>query len=138
MEGRPAVGVGVIIVKEGKVLLGERIASHGAGTWSLPGGHLEFGETFEDAAMREAAEETGLTDLAVERVVYLGNERIYNKHFVNIGMLVSWKSGEPYAAEPEKNKNWTWFPPDQLPENLFLSSRYLIDAWLTGELYKSS
>ena len=138
MSERPKVGVGVLIVRDGKILLGERLASHGAETWSLPGGHVEFGESFEDAALREAKEETGLTELVVERLMYVGNERVYDKHFVNLGFEVSWISGEPYAAEPEKSKNWTWFAPDQLPENIFLPSKWVIDAWLSGEVYKRS
>jgi 8-oxo-dGTP diphosphatase len=56
---RPQVGVGVIIVRDGKILLGLR-RSHGAGTWALPGGHLEWGETVESCARREVKEETGL------------------------------------------------------------------------------
>ena len=47
---RPLVAVGVIIVKDGKILIGERLASHGAGTFSIPGGHFEFGKTFEEVA----------------------------------------------------------------------------------------
>jgi 8-oxo-dGTP diphosphatase len=57
---RPKVGVGVFIIKDKKILMGKRINSHGEGTWSLPGGHLEFFETFEDCAKREVMEETGL------------------------------------------------------------------------------
>ncbi len=45
----PQVGVGVLILRDGKVLLGRRKGSHGAGCWSAPGGHLEFGEAVEDA-----------------------------------------------------------------------------------------
>ena len=56
----PQVGVGVLILRDGKVLLGRRKGSHGAGCWSAPGGHLEFGETLEDCAAREVLEETGL------------------------------------------------------------------------------
>ena len=135
---RPSAGVGVLIMKEGKIRLGERLARHGSGTWSLPGGHLEFGETFEDAALREAKEETGLTDLTVERLVYVGSDRVYDKHFVTIGMLATWNSGEPYAAEPEKSQNWTWFDPEDLPENIFLPSRFVIEGWQRGEVYHSS
>lgn len=46
----PQVGVGVLILRDGKVLLGRRKGSHGAGCWSAPGGHLEFGEVVEDCA----------------------------------------------------------------------------------------
>ena len=57
---RPKVGVGVIIVKEGKILLGERKNAHGEGTWCPPSGHLELGESYEECAKRETFEETGL------------------------------------------------------------------------------
>ena len=49
---RPRVGLGVFVKKEGKVLVGERKGSHGAGTWALPGGHLEGGESFEECCKR--------------------------------------------------------------------------------------
>src|SRR5205085_103309 len=52
-QRRPAVGVSVILLRGGLVLLGQRLASHGAGTWQFPGGHLEFGEAIEDCARRE-------------------------------------------------------------------------------------
>ncbi len=53
---RPKVGVGVIVVKEGKVLLLQRKNSHGSGTWCFPGGHLEYGESLEECAKREVLE----------------------------------------------------------------------------------
>ena len=59
--GRPVVGVGLILVDpRGRVLLGNRIKAGEEPTWCLPGGHVEGGETIEQAAAREAAEEAGI------------------------------------------------------------------------------
>ncbi len=57
----PKVGVSVIIVKDGKVLMGKRKNAHGAGMWSFPGGHLEFNEEIEACVKREVREETGIS-----------------------------------------------------------------------------
>jgi len=60
MINRPAVGVAVIVMKNGKLLLGKRLNSQGSGTWAFPGGHLELKESIENCAKREVFEETGL------------------------------------------------------------------------------
>lgn len=57
----PLVGVGAIIVEDGRVLLVKRGHAPLLGEWSIPGGVLELGETVRQAARREAMEETGLT-----------------------------------------------------------------------------
>ncbi len=132
---RPKVGVGVIILKEGKVLLCERLASHGAGSYSLPGGHMEHGESFEDTARREVEEETGLTDIVVKDMVCVSSDRVYGKHFITIGMTAEWKSGEPICKEPEKAANWKWYGVDELPENLFLPSGTVIEHWRANTIY---
>ena len=55
------VGLGLYILNDrGQVLLGLRKAKHGEGTWCPPGGHMEYGESFEEGAVREAFEETGI------------------------------------------------------------------------------
>ncbi|MEO5499348.1 MAG: NUDIX domain-containing protein [Candidatus Saccharimonadales bacterium] len=56
----PRVGVGVFVFKDGKFLVLKRTGAHGEGSWSLPGGHLEYGESFAQTAEREVIEETGL------------------------------------------------------------------------------
>lgn len=134
-QERPKVGVGVIVLKDGKVLLCERLASHGAGTYSIPGGHMEFGESFEDTARREVHEETGLTDIEVAELVCVKSDRVYGKHFITIGMLAYLKSGEPRVMEPAKSANWAWYAPEELPENLFLPSKAVLANWLAGKIY---
>ena len=57
---RPNVGVGVMILKDEKVLLGKRKGSHGAGEYAFPGGHLEYLESFSTCAQREVMEECGI------------------------------------------------------------------------------
>ncbi|MBU2159272.1 NUDIX domain-containing protein [Patescibacteria group bacterium] len=132
---RPKVGIGVLIIRDGKILLGKRIASHGADTYQIPGGHLEFGETFEETAKREAYEEVGLTDLKVIGLVSVVNDRVYDKHFVSIGMLTESAEGDPVAMEPLKSADWAWYAPDELPENIFLPSKHVIEHWLKGAVY---
>jgi 8-oxo-dGTP diphosphatase len=83
---RPKVGIGVMVLKDGKVLLGKRKGSHGIGEYSIPGGHLEHMESFEECAKRETLEETGI-EVRNVRFVYLGNIKEYApKHYVQIGM----------------------------------------------------
>ena len=68
----PRVGVGVILTNgQGQVLLGKRKGSH-APYWSIAGGHLELGETFESAAIREVEEETGFV-IRQPRVIAVTN-----------------------------------------------------------------
>ena len=60
-EKKPRVGIGVFVLKDGKFLLGKRKSSHGEGSWSFPGGHLEFNEELEDCTRREVMEEAGIS-----------------------------------------------------------------------------
>jgi 8-oxo-dGTP diphosphatase len=116
----PLVGVGVIVLKDGRVLLGERRGSHGAGTWALPGGHLDFGESVESCAKRETLEETGL---ALDRVALgpFSNEAfiVSGKHYVTLFVIAACPNGEPTVMEPHKCARWAWFPWDAMPAPLF-------------------
>jgi len=60
MEQKPKVGIGVMILREGRVLLGKRKSSHGEGEYVFPGGHLEYMESFSNCARRETKEECGI------------------------------------------------------------------------------
>jgi 8-oxo-dGTP diphosphatase len=132
---RPLVAVGVIVRNgEGKILLGERLGSHGANTYQIPGGHMEHGKTFEDTALDEVREETGLTDIEFIKVVSINNERIYGKHYVNLTFLVECKSGEPTNPEPEKSRGWQWYDLDNLPDPIFPPSKASIESLKSGIL----
>jgi len=116
------VGIGVFVFKDGKFLLQHRQGSHGSGTWSLPGGHLEFGESFEDTARREVKEESNLNIKNV-RFGAVTNDHFVEegKHYVTVWMLSDWDSEELVNMEPEKCTEQTWNTFDDLPKPLFLS-----------------
>ena len=59
MHLKAGVGVATAIVRDGRLLLGRRIASYGSGLWQTPGGKVDPGESLADAAVRETYEETG-------------------------------------------------------------------------------
>jgi 8-oxo-dGTP diphosphatase len=132
---RPKVGIGALVVRDGKILIGRRLDGHGSGTYMIPGGHLEFGESFEECAMREATEECGLTNFISKGVVSLGNNIVYGKHYVGIGVLLLSESGEPYDSEPEKCGDWKWYDPKDIPDELFYDSEKVIKNYLGGKIY---
>jgi 8-oxo-dGTP diphosphatase len=124
----PLVGVGVIIVRDGLVLLGERQGSHGAGTWALPGGHLEFGESVEDCARRETEEETGLLLRTITPAPYTNDVmQSEGKHYVTVFVQASPLPGEAQLLEPNKCREWRWFRWPELPSNLFQPLKTLVE-----------
>lgn len=116
------VGIGVFVFKDGKFLMQKRQGSHGEGSWSLPGGYLEFGESFEEAARREVKEESNLNIKNV-RFGAVTNDHFIdeNKHHVTIWMLSDWESGEVKNMEPQKCTAQAWHTFDDLPKPLFLT-----------------
>ncbi|KGR36014.1 ADP-ribose pyrophosphatase MutT [Vibrio campbellii] len=121
MNKQVRVGVATIILRDGAILLGERIGSHGANTWATPSGHLELGESIEDCAKREVLEETGLIVDSIEKFTFTND--IFEKegkHYVTLFVVASSASGEPQVTEPDKCKQWKWCRLDDLPEPLFL------------------
>lgn len=126
------VGVGLYILNDRKqVLLGLRKSPHGYGTWCPPGGHMEFGESNAEAAVREAKEETGL-DISEGHVRLAGVTNDYfkesNKHYITLNMVTCVCAGEPRVTEPDKCAEWRWFDVDKLPENLFLPTANFLAA----------
>ena len=130
MDGdRPRVGVAVIIHKEGQVLLGQRLGSHGAGSWQFPGGHLEYGESLAACAAREVTEETGLMVRGIRPVTFTNDIfAAEGKHYVTLYMLADYVGGTPEVLEPHKCARWDWFRWDALPQPLFLPIENLLRA----------
>ena len=114
------VGVGILVRRDGKILMGQRKGSHGHDTWSVPGGHLEFNETWEDCAKREVMEETGTQ---ITNVRFLAATEDFfpedNKHYTTIWMQADWYANEPRITEPDKWVNQGWYELTALPRPLF-------------------
>lgn len=116
----PLVGVGVLVLRDGRVLVGRRKGSHGADTWALPGGHLEFGETVAQCAIREVLEETGLAIGNVTPAPYTSDVfAAEGKHYVTLFVTARSAAGEPALCEPDKCAEWRWCHWPELPVPLF-------------------
>lgn len=117
---RPKVGVAVLIFRDKQLIMTRRDGSHGAGTWSVPGGHLEFNETWEECAKREVMEEIGVeianvTFLAATNDVFLDE----GKHYITIWVTADWAANEPESKEPDKIAAVAWHTLNDLPSPLF-------------------
>ena len=115
------VGLGVIVLKDGRVLMGKRINAHGEGHWSFPGGHLEYQESPEEGVIREVMEETGLTVTNIQPGPFTNDIfEAEGKHYVTLFMIAEHQSGEPEVKELDKCKRWEWRDWHDMPQPLFL------------------
>lgn len=138
------VGFGVMILKDGKLLLGKRHEDpekassllNGAGTWTMPGGKLDFGETFEDGAKREVLEETGIT-LGQIDVICVNQDMVENAHFVTIGLFSEVFSDEPKVMEPDEITEWQWFDLNNLPSPLYFPSAKVLENYKQKKFFIS-
>ena len=134
MPARPQVGVGVIIVRDGRVFLARRQGSHGEGEWGSAGGHLEWGESLEECARREALEELGLV-VGELSFLCVSNIVAYGKHYVDIEFLGDIGAQEPRPMEEAGFSDLGWFNLEGLPEPLFQPMKYALDSLRTGRRY---
>jgi len=142
-QPRVGAGVGIMLLRNGKILLGKRhdnpekakSALKGAGTWSMPGGKLRFGETFEQAAQRELLEETSMI-INNPRIICVNNDIVEGAHFITIGVFSDTTQGEPKTLEPDEITEWRWFPLDKLPKPLFFASDEVLQCYREKAFYK--
>lgn len=144
MIDKPKVGVGfgVMILRDGKVLLGKRHDDpekassllDGAGKWTMPGGKLYFGETFEQGARRETKEETGLI-LRKLKLIAINNDIIETAHFITAGLLCEDFEGEPQVLEPDEITEWKWFDLNEIPSPMYFPSAKLLENYKSERFY---
>jgi len=128
------VGCGVMILKDGKILLGKRHEDkdkadselHGEGTWTMPVGKMHFGESFFEVTAREVKEETDITINKIE-LVSVANDIKEDAHFITLGFICEDFSGVAKVMEPDEITEWQWFALDNLPTPMFFPSQKVID-----------
>lgn len=139
---KPGIGVGVIILKDNKILLGLRNPDkikasselQGQGTWTMPGGKVDFKEKLIAAAVRELKEETDLDAVKME-FLCIQDDFSETAHYVTVGFIVKEYKGEIKTMEPETILKWEWFDLDKLPANIYPPSKKCIEKYLNNKIY---
>ena len=138
------VGFGVLIQQNGKILLGRRHEDpnkadsvfRAANVWTMPGGKLDYGESFIEGAIREVKEETGLDVKAEDLdVICLNEDMNEHAHFITVGLIAKKFSGEPQVLEPDEITEWKFFGEDELPENIYFPSEKVLKNYKAGKFY---
>jgi len=124
---RPKVGVGVLVIRDNKILLGDRRNPDGTRHWTVPGGKMEFCESFEQCALREIEEEIGLKIELIDRTpIAVTNDIHVSNHYVTLFLRAKYVSGDPEVKEKQTFNSWKWFSLDNLPEPLSITVSNLI------------
>lgn len=120
-DNKIRVGVGVMIFSKDrkKILLGKRKGSHGAGEYSFPSGHLEYGESFEKCAKREVMEKCGVEIKNLRFQLVVNVCRYHPRHDIYLGFIADLHDGVPRVMEPEKCESWGWYELNNLPMPMF-------------------
>lgn len=136
MSERPSVGVAVVVVKEGKVLLGKD--NRKGKVYGVPGGHWESGETLKECGAREVLEESGVTCANLSLIsVYDFYREDKRKSYVTIGMKADYQVGKLSSLEDEGREDWDWYSPEEsLRLDLYPADKVLIERYLSGVVYE--
>lgn len=134
-QQQPNFAIRVMVFKDGKVLLGKNLGAFAPGKYGPSGGHLEYMESFENCAKREAMEECGIEieNIKFHSISNNADDKPY--HNVHLMFTADWKSGEPKAMEPEKCGSWEWYDLDSLPKPLFRNVELFLESYKSGKNY---
>lgn len=129
---RAVVGVGALLLRpDGALLIGHRVKHGETESWCLPGGHVEPGESFESAALREISEEAGIGGVLDAGVfaVLLDTGRRQTRVTAGVLAYIGDANASARILEPQVFSSWMWVVPAELPHPLFAASAALIAAW---------
>jgi|SRR5690348_12217199 len=128
------VCVAVLVRKGDRILLNRRRNNRGAGSWAPIVGHMQFGESPEECAIRETREEAAIEIADVKfRVITNDVFETEHEHYITIWLEADYVSGEPRVNAPDEESDVQWFNWDALPQPLFLSLQHVLD----GKTYPS-
>ena len=128
----------MVFIRDGRVFLALRHGFHGEATWASAGGHLEYGESLEDCARREAREELGV-EVGELLVLCFSNIIAYDRHYVDVEFLGDIGDQEPVPNQADGTlEECGWFPLREPPEPLFEPMRLAIASLLSGRWYHAS
>lgn len=124
----------ILLKKAETILLGKRKNCYGEGTWALPGGHLNYGESLLDCAKRELKEELGIE--ADDFQLITVTETVSADHYIRVSFVVE---DFPYddikCLEPDRCYEWRFFNINELPENIFESHQPILKKYFANKLY---
>lgn len=142
-EKKPGVGFGAMVLnKQGQVLLGRRHKNPDkadsefrvSDVWTMPGGKLKYGESFEEGAIRETLEETGIV-LKNLKIICINEDINEFAHFITIGLISENCEQEPKVMEPEEIIEWKWFNLNEIPNNIYFPSAKVLNNYKYDKFY---
>ena len=122
-----------MLVRDGRVLMGRRVSGQRPSWWGWIGGRLEFGETLQDCARREAREEAGV-EVTNLHLLCISSIIVEDQHWIDVEFLGEIASGEPQTTATDELTDWGWFPIDQLPDPIFEPAKLALRSYQTGKM----